>query len=263
MRLSQLAAFAAVLTAALAPSGTAAPAVGFSDRARGRLVLTAPAYRLTLSKGNGALLSLVDAAGGGEVLRGAPGACLWRAGTDPLDETYGTCGGRFSYRWNGATSTLRLAYAGPALDVTVDVVAAASSFDLRATVANHSGHSIASVLLPADVVGSVATARAGYSPTYLPGVKLRRGFFSHVGANVLVYPSRWAFADYLALDVAHGRVALYSVNPVPAPLAPARVGFVHTDRGACSGGAFCIQHAFLGWTRDGETWSGPAVRIVV
>src|SRR4051812_20766546 len=86
MRLTYLAALAAAVAAAPAPSGAAAPTVAFNDRARGRLVLTAPAYRLTLSKGNGALLSLVDTAGGDVVLRGAPGACLWRVGTDPLDE---------------------------------------------------------------------------------------------------------------------------------------------------------------------------------
>src|SRR5205814_1574802 len=73
---------------------------------------------------------------------------------------------------------------------------------------------------------------------------------------------RWAFADYLALDVARGRVALYSVNPAPAPLGPARVGFVHAAAGLCSGEAFCIRHAFLGWTQDGETWTCPPVRVV-
>src|SRR5437764_10609866 len=66
------AATAAVLVAALIPASGAATKradrISFSDRG-GQLVVTATAYRLTLSKKNGKFLDLVDRASGTHLLR--------------------------------------------------------------------------------------------------------------------------------------------------------------------------------------------------
>ena len=104
--------------------------------------------------------------------------------------------------------------------------------------------------------------QAGYAPNYLPGVRLAPPFFSRVGNNVFTYPSRWAFADYLALDVAGGHVAVYGVNPPPSPLAPVELGFTHNEApGDCSGDTFCLTHTFDTWIGGGVTWTSPTVRV--
>src|SRR4051794_22825223 len=111
MRLPHLARVA-VAAAALVLPGAASAAIDFTDRAPGRLIITTPAYRLSLSKGDGALVSLLDSSSDDVVLRGAPGGCLWRAGTNAADELAGACDGSFAYRWDSASDTLRLDYAG-------------------------------------------------------------------------------------------------------------------------------------------------------
>jgi hypothetical protein len=92
-------------------------------------------------------------------------------------------------------------------------------------------------------------------------VRLRPAFFSRIGNDVYTYPSRWAFADYLALDLAGGELAVYSQNPAPAPLAPVDLGFAHSADGFCSGDSFCIVHTFETAVGPGETWTSPVVRI--
>ena len=68
---------------------------------------------------------------------------------------------------------------------------------------------------------------AGYAPNFLPGVVFGRAFFRRNVDDLFTYPSRGAFADYLALDVGRASLAVYSVNPLPAPLAPVELGFRH------------------------------------
>ena len=63
---------------------------------------------------------------------------------------------------------------------------------------------IQTVNFPVDLFGGRNTVQAGYAPNFLPGVRFGPGFFSHIGNSVLTYPSRWAFADFLALDVGVG-----------------------------------------------------------
>ena len=58
-----------------------APRIAFDDRAAGRLVITTRVYRLTLSKRNGKILSLVDRASGAR-LAANTNRCLWGVATE-------------------------------------------------------------------------------------------------------------------------------------------------------------------------------------
>ena len=81
-----------------------------------------------------------------------------------------------------------------------------------------------------------------------------------MGRDVQIYPSRWAFADYVALDVRSAHVSLYSV--VRGPLRPVELGFVHLDAPSpCSGETFCVVHDFQTWIARGKTWTSPIVRL--
>ena len=266
----------ALLAATLIVPAGAAPRptpVRFDAKQRGRLVVTAPGYRLALSSRNGAILELVERPSGERLVLGQDG-CLWGAGVSGDGSYLGGClfapadGNRFSYRWDRVTSSLTLTYrvypAGARrVDAVVTLTPRDSYFDVRLALENHFRATLERVVFPADLLFASAAARAGYAPNYLPGVRLAPRFFSRVGDNVLTYPSRWAFADYLALDLGAGHLALSSVNPEPSPLAPVELGFVHGTSGACSGDAFCLTHAFQTWIRDGETWTSPVVRIRV
>lgn len=252
------AAIAAGLLVPTADPGRAT--IRFDDRAKDRLVITAPAYRLTLGKRNGVLVELVDRASGGRVVSGSNG-CLWGAVPSGRFAYVGGCAYRISYRWNAAAATLTLTYGA---DAAVTLAARPGYVDLRLTLRNPTGRVLRSVTFPTDLREDTSAVEAGYAPTYLPGVRLGPGFFTRVGSEVNTYPSRWAFADYLALDLGGGHLALHSVNPAPSPLAPVELGFVHTDPpGACSGPSFCVAHAFDTWIAGGETWTSPVVRIRV
>jgi len=130
--------------------------------------------------------------------------------------------------------------------------------------ANHAPQIVQTVNFPVDMYASVDSVQAGYAPNFLPGVRFGPSFFSRVGNDVLTYPGRWAFADYLALDIGGGHLSLYSVNPAPAPLAPVDLGFVRNPAPIpCSGPSFCITHVFHTWLGAGGTWTSPVVRIRV
>jgi hypothetical protein len=266
-----LAAAAVALLAGAVPSGAAGvaakpfPGITFDDRASGRLVITARAYQLTLDKRNGRILDLVDRARGTRVVRGTNG-CLWRAESQDDPSLKGGCSftprgvRRFSYRWSPASATLMLSYRDPVLGSAVATLRPrAEFFDLRLTVENR-GAVLTNVSLPSELLGDVRTVEAGYAPNVLPGVRLEPGFFSRVGNNLEIYPSRWAFADYLALDAAGGHLSLYSVNS--GPIHPLVLGFLrHPSPGRCSGPSFCIVHQFQTWIAARERWTSPVVRI--
>jgi hypothetical protein len=206
----------------------------------GKLVVSAPGYRLVLAAADARVLRLDDARGR-TLLRG----CLWE------------CGRRVRHTWNRAARTLTLTYGTAA---TVTLRAGTTSFDLRLRLAP-ARKLRPNVRFPA-FTGDTRAVTAGYSPNVLPGVRLARPFFSRVGNATQIYPSRWAFADWLAADVGAGHVAVYTVNR--GALAPVTLGFLHLGPGRpCSGRVFCAFHQFETWVKPGSTWTSPVVRVRV
>jgi hypothetical protein len=237
------------------------PGVAFDSRGADRMVITTSAYRLTLSKRNGKVLGLVDRTSGRQLARNAD-RCLWGAAGNSNRSYVGGCSfapraaRRFAYRWDPAAATLTLTYRGWAV---VTVRARPAFFDLRLRLASHD-RALSRVEFPEALVGDTASVTAGYAPTVLPGVRLEPAFFSRVGHDVQLYPSRWAFADYLALDVGGGHLSVYSVSR--GALFPVQLGFVHgTAPASCSGSTFCVVHEFQTWIKRGATWSSPVVRV--
>jgi len=266
-----IAAAAVALLSGAVPSGAAGvgperfPGITFDDRASARLVITARAYRLTLDKRNAKILDLVDRASGARLVRGTNG-CLWRVESQGRPSLKDGCSftprgvRRFSYKWSPASATLTLDYRDPVNgSAVVTLRARAGFFDLRLAVENR-GAVLNTVSVPGELLGDVRTVEAGYAPNVLPGVRLRPGFFTRVGNNLEIYPSRWAFADYLALDAGGGHLSLYSVNS--GPIHPLVLGFLrHPSPGRCSGPSFCVVHQFQTWIAAGKRWTSPVVRI--
>jgi hypothetical protein len=257
-----------VLACTTAGASAKHAAITFDDRARQTVIVTAPAYTVTFSKRNGELVGLVDRASGQRLVRDQHG-CSWGVHEIGLPAPLGGCtftprdADRFSYRWNQGTATLTMKYAGGAhrIDAVVTLQAQASSLDLRVQVTNRSGSTLDSVDFPADLRAEASAIDAAYTPKFLPGVRLGRGVFSAPHDDVSTYPSRWAFADYLALDAGSARLALSAVNPAPAPIAPVDLGFLHSAAGGCAGRFVCIVHTFHTWIANGASWSSPIVRL--
>lgn len=232
---------------------TAAAAVTFSQHA-GRLVVQAPAYRIVLSAQNGRILE-VDDARGRKLLGGGYG-CQWWVNPTHHATSVGGCSIHPTSSWQAGTLTL--SYGSSAV---VTLRAHPTFFDLRLRLL--SARVVRDeVRFPAGLIGDTRTVQYGYSPNVLPGVRLKPAFFSRVGNPVQIYPSRWAFADYLALDSNGGHVAMYTVNR--GPIAPALIGFLHLGGGApCSGQSYCLFHEFETWIKPGATWTSPVVRVRV
>jgi hypothetical protein len=241
---------------------------------RNQLRITTPAYELTLSRRNGGILSLVDRAARTRVIVGE-GGCIWGARADGTTDYIGGCtfsrsgAARFSYRWNARAATLTLRYtarpgAPAAISATALLTAHETYFDLRVTVKNQLQRVLTSVLVPADLLGQSAGVTAGYAPNFLPGIRLVPSFFKGSQSNILTYPGRYAWADYLALDLGAAHLAVYSANPPPSPLYPVELGFVRTAPGTfCSDRFFCIAHSFDTSVANDASWTSPVVRIRV
>lgn len=259
------------LVAGAAPPGAAddhagqSAGIAFDDRAADRLVITARTYRLTLDKRNGRILDLVDRTAQARVAHGTK-SCLWRVESRGHPALKNACSfrprgaRRFSYEWSPASATLALRYRDPVLGAaTVALRARDRFFDLRMTIENR-GAVLYHVSLPGELLGDVRTVDAGYAPNVLPGVRIGPGFFERVGDNIRIYPSRWAFADFLALDAGRGHLSVASVNS--GPIQPVMVGFLRQPPGGrCSGPVFCIVHQFQTWIVRGGRWTSPVVRI--
>ncbi|HST24776.1 MAG TPA: DUF6259 domain-containing protein [Gaiellaceae bacterium] len=251
-----------------------AAGVSFDQSPATAIVLQTKAYKLTISKKNGELVSLVDRVSGKPLVDGTNG-CEW--GTSAVgDATYdGGClfsptgSSTFSYAWDPSGPTLTMTYTSAAdaakrVDAVVTLSPQPTFFDLRVTLTNHGSRILQTVSFPVDLFGDSTQVQAGYAPNFLPGVRFGPTFFNRVGNDVLTYPGRWEFADYLAVDSGGGHLAMYSVNPSPAPLAPVDLGFIHNAAPApCSGGTFCITHLFHTWVSSGGTWTSPTVRLRV
>jgi hypothetical protein len=267
-------------SAALPAHPRASPGAGSStirftvQKRRNLLHLTAPGYDLVLSRKNGGILSLVDRTAHKRVLFGE-GGCIWGARAEGSTDYIGGCtfsrsgASRFSYRWNAHSAALTLRYtaapgAAQGISATAILSAHETYFDLRVALTNRLHRVLTSVLVPADLLAESASVTAGYTPNFLPGIRLAPSFFKGSRSNILTYPGRYAWADYLALDLGSAHLALYSANPPPNPLRPVELGFVRTAPGTfCSDRFFCIAHSFDTSVADGTSWTSPVVRIRV
>lgn len=243
--------------------------MSFDARARDHVVLSTAAYRLYVSKQNGALLALVDRRTGDRLVVAQHG-CGWTATFTTL-ETLGGCDfsptgdKRFSYRWSKVGQTLTLSYEPPpgvGVRTVITIVPRKSTIDLRLSAESRAARPIVSVHFPPDLAVPVKATSSVYTPTFLPGLRLRPSFFAFPHRNVERYPSRWAFADFLAADVGRSHFAMYSVNPPPSPIAPVDVGAIFdAPPDPCSGREYCLTHVFQTWVAPGGTWTSPTVRL--
>ena len=239
-----------VLAAALASAAL------FTQSA-GHLVVSAPGYRVVLDARNGRILEVDDARG--RKLLGASYGCMWWLNPDHHASSLGGCAFRPRHSWSARRATLTLTYGEVA---TVTLQARAGHFDLRLRLRNGSAAVRDQIRFPAGLAGDTRTVQAGYVPDVLPGVRLKPTFFARAGNSIQIYPSRWSFADYLALDTNGGHVSLYSVNR--GPIAPLRLGFLHLGGAApCSGPVYCLLHQFETWVKPGASWTSPLVRVRV
>ncbi len=251
--------YAVLLIAAVAPA--AFGQIEFRDSAPDRLVVSGHSYELALSKTNGAILDIREKPGAKPLSLGSRNGCLWAATFQSAKLPFhGGCNypaGRdgFHYGWDRARSTLTLTYSG---DATVLIEFHPAWFDLKLSVTNHFGATMSGVLFPADLVFEAGSVEAAYFPYYLPGVRIKPAFFASHRSLVSVYPGTRAFADYVALDIGGGRLAIYTVNPV-GRIQPVQLGF----RGDAKNrpGTFCVPHTFQVWTAAGANYETPIVRV--
>src|SRR5262249_35451297 len=89
---------------------------------------------------------------------------------------------------------------------------------------------------------------------------LKTSFFTANRGVSVIYPSARAFADYVALDYAGGRIAWYALNPADT-IAPVVFGF--QDDEPTRAGSFYAFHTFQVWTPDGGSVETPVVRVQV
>ncbi len=273
MRVAALAAVSAAALCALADAPAvraATPRPTFQELPSARLAVTTPAYRLVLSRRDGRVLELLDRREGVRLLGRSP-ECWWFAAAVTRAASIGGCGVTrtaprgFAYRWTARTSTLALTYAVGAprpARATLTLVFEADAIEARLRLEQRRGSPIREVAFPTDLLARVDVADAGYLPAYMPGIRVGAAYFAQERSSLRPYPSRWATADFLALDLAGSHLAVSAGDPAsPRPVA---LGFVRESLpSACSGAVFCIRHVFQTWVPDGGTWTSPPVRLDV
>ena len=234
----------------------------FDDTAPDRIVLRSDTYELSLSKTNGAIVGLVQTSTGAKLTAGSRNGCLWGVNLNypgPQSQYFGGCSpNRFSYVWDG--STLALTYAGR-INVTVTIAPGDGPFfDMRLSMENIAAVNVGQVLFPSDLLFSAADVRYAYLPFQLPGVRLRPSFFLAHRSTTDVYPGIRRFADYVALDLSGGSIAVYTVDP-DGPVQPVTSGFV--DDNAQNPGRFYSVHTYQTDVPPGAGYISPTVRIRV
>ena len=145
------------------PSSLPETGIYFSD-ASDRLILGNDSCELTLSKMNGAILTLLDKMARAPLPLSSRGGCLWGSSFRTDGPLYrGGCGfsasdpNRFSYRWDATNAVLTLSYQGNSaaaqyVNATVTVTASAETFfDLRLKLENHMAAEAFAIYFPSDL----------------------------------------------------------------------------------------------------------------
>ena len=247
----------------------------FDDGHPDRLRLGNAAYELVLSKDNGAILGITDKRHDLSLTLGSRHGCLWGGVFPDAGSASSFVGGchfsatranRFAYEWNPADNTLTLNYRWNPTDaqrvnaqVSIIVISEAH-FDMQLHIQNHWGHIMQNALFPSDLVFADSEVKAGYGPFLIPGVRLNPQFFAENRSYVPTYPGDAAFTDFLALEIAGGALAFYTVNP-DGPINPIAIGFV--DNEAQQTGTFYTYRSYHTWVGDGQAYAGPIVRVWV
>jgi len=255
------------LTAAIPGRPALADGVYFDDTGPEFVRLGSGVYEVAFRKSNGAIASITDKVNGGRVSEGSRHECLWGAyqegGSYVGGCHYSSAGAnRFSYAWSAATQTLSLQYTpDPAApqQVTATVLVRASAgnyFDMRLELQSRWGAVLDFVLFPSDLVFREVDIRQALIPV-LPGVALQPAFFDQNRSYLGKYPGEW-FADYVALTLQGGDIALYSLH-ADAPIRPLVLGFLHDEDYLPDSTMF--YHTFGARLADGRTWNSPWVRV--
>lgn len=230
------------------------------------------AAELTFDKENGAILALVDRSNGETLVRSVEGANLWSASflysyqsADSGDFSPGSAQ-KFSYEWDVSAQTLRMIYSpDPAetknVSVTVEVAAdEANAFQLQMTMDNHWGYEASEIRFPQGLRFERDAVQAALLPI-MPGIELNKGFFER-GANYeVIYPG-WpgVFADFMAVSLAQGNVALYATSETE-PFVPVFYGLNFTH---CPGEAWvCYTHNIRPRAKSGTQWQSPVFHLRV
>src|SRR5262249_30269669 len=145
----------------------------------------------------------------GEVLRVRPRGDLWGMTFQGGCDSFAQNGVQVAYSWNGSTGVLTAHVteirpgATPSVARIAYDVSRTSSADLRLTFENRSGCRMDAAHFPSDLLLDDAAVSAAYVPSYLPGVRLKAGFFRDYLKSCRYdnhYPGGAAFADFLAFD---------------------------------------------------------------
>ena len=229
------------------------PRSGSTPRIANALVLTAPGYRLTLSKENGEVIDLLDRRNGVHVLRGQNG-CLWAA-----KQTTGVVAerllvrshratSRFSYRWSQATydtdaDLRRSRRRRPASTPTVTIVAARGLLRPPALAREQRRVPALRGALPGRPAREREARRRGLHADVSAGHPIRPSFFS--GHTATSRPIRRAGRSPTFSPPTSGpsHLAMYSVNPAPSPIAPVDLGFVRNGCACAVLGHVVLRHA--------------------
>ena len=249
----------------------------FDEGAESTLILGNANFQLSLNKFNGSITDLAEKTSKSSLTLGSKHGCLWGAIFNSPNTNYvGGCsfsptwGNRFSYKWDGSNNILTLNYLGDnsstqRVDAEISITVSNSNyFDLKLTIINYWGSLLTGVNFPSELLFSSNNVQAGFGPFISPGVRLKPGFFTGflpvAKQFTTTYPGFAAFADYLALDIAGGHFALYSLNP-DGPVQAASFGFV--DNSASQAGTFYTMHTFKTYVPAGNSYTSPVVRIRV
>lgn len=222
----------------------------------GQIKLTGSAYEVTLSTAHGAIISVLDKTTGKIISDGNADDSLWVAKLDNNKSiAANSYAGNFSYNWNEVSSTLTLDYKGD-LDVLVTIITDDTAFKLQAELTNHTAANISGFDFPNKLKIAKTRISDALMPM-MPGTLLSPKFFTDGRTYINVYPGVM-FADYLALQSTHGKIALYAQRG--AAVQPALIGF---EQRKDEPDDTSLAHTFRTWIKDEGVWTSPAVVVNV